>query len=182
VKAKGGAIAELVEKGHVRHIALSEVDADTIRRAAAIAPICDVQLEYSLLQRGIEEAILPVARELGIGVTAYRVLADGLVPGRPVTTRPARARRAWTQSPADEQRNRDIVDTVRKIAEQNGISVVQFAIAWTLSRGQDIVSLIGARTPERLAEALGALAVTLTESDLAAIERVASRGAANRER
>jgi aryl-alcohol dehydrogenase-like predicted oxidoreductase len=83
-----GAIAELVEEGHVRHIGLSEVDADTIRRAAAVAPICDVQIEYSLLERGIEDAILPTVRELGIGVTAYRVLGNGLVPGRPAAGRP----------------------------------------------------------------------------------------------
>ncbi|HST82446.1 MAG TPA: aldo/keto reductase [Kineosporiaceae bacterium] len=174
-----GAIAELVTKGQVRHIGLSEVDADTIRRAAAVAPICDVQIEYSLLKRGMEETIQSTTRELGIGITAYRVLAHGLVPGRSATHRPGRHHRAWAPSPADdEQRNRDVIDTVRKIAEQSGISVVQLAIAWTLSRGQDIVSLIGARTPERLSEALGALTVTLGESDLAAIERITSHATA----
>ena len=114
-------------------------------------------------------------RELGIGVTAYRVLGNGLIPGRPATGRHRRAGRAWAPSRADdEQRNRDIIDAVRKIAAQSGISVAQLAIAWTLSRGQDIVPLIGVRTRERLSEALGALAVMLSESDLAAIDRITS--------
>jgi len=170
-----GAIAELVEMGHVRHIGLSEVDADTIRRAAAVAPICDVQIEYSLLERGIEDAILPTVRELGIGVTAYRVLGNGLIPGRSAAGRPWRGGRAWAPSPADDAQRSRVIDAARKIAAQGGISVAQLAIAWTLSRGQDIVPVIGARTPERLSEALGALAVTLSESDLAAMDRVAQR-------
>jgi aryl-alcohol dehydrogenase-like predicted oxidoreductase len=166
-----GAVAELVEKGHVRHVGLSEVDADTIRRAAAVAPICDVQIEYSLLERGIEDAILPTVRELGIGVTAYRVLGNGLVPGHSAAGPPRRAGRAWVPSRSDDaQRSRHIIDAARKLAAQSGISVAQLAIAWTLSRGQDIVPVIGARTPERLSEALGALSVTLDESDLAAID------------
>ncbi|SDT53388.1 aldo/keto reductase [Actinoplanes derwentensis] len=177
-----GAVAELVEKGYVRHIGLSEVDADTIRRAAATAPICDVQIEYSLLRRGLEKAILPAVRELGISVTAYRVLSHGLVSGGASAGRPAQRDRSAVQFQAyDEQRSRGIIDTVHKIAGQRGVSVAQLAIAWTLSRGQDIVPLIGARTRERLSEALDALTITLDASELAAIERAASLTAGDRE-
>ena len=182
-----GAIAELVQAGHVRHIGLSEVGADTIRRAAAAAPIADLQIEYSLISRGIEEEILPTARELGIGVTAYGVLSRGLISGhchrRPAAGRErlprpfARASRARTSSTTST-----LVEALRKIAEQKGVTVAQIAIAWVLAQGEDIVPLVGARRRDRLAEALGALDVTLDADDLAAIERAVPAGAAAGER
>ncbi|MEU5362541.1 aldo/keto reductase [Streptomyces sp. NPDC005925] len=169
-----GAIAELVEKGHVRHVGLSEVGAGTIRRAAATAPIADLQIEYSLISRGIEDEILPTTRELGIGVTAYGVLSRGLISGHFGRDRQLAADDFRAHSPRFQgdnlRRNLDLVDALRTIAEQHGVSVAQIAIAWALSRGEDIVPLVGARTRERLAEALGALDVTLGESDLRAIE------------
>ncbi|MFJ4684788.1 aldo/keto reductase [Streptomyces sp. NPDC088789] len=177
-----GAIAELVEKGHVRHIGLSEVGAETLRRAAATAPISDLQIEYSLISRGIEGEILPTARELGIGVTAYGVLSRGLISGHFTADRPLAANDFRAQSPRFQgenlQHNLSLVDALRKIAEQKGVSVAQTAIAWVLSRGEDIVPLVGARRRDRLTEALGALDVTLDESDLAAIERAVPVGAA----
>ncbi|WNZ14667.1 aldo/keto reductase [Streptomyces sp. 11x1] len=169
-----GAIAELVEKGHVRHIGLSEVGADTIRRAAATAPIADLQIEYSLISRGIEREILPTTRELGIAVTAYGVLSRGLISGHFTRDRRLEPGDFRTFSPRFQgenlQHNLDLVDALRKIAEQKGASVAQIAIAWVLSRGEDIVPLVGARRRDRLTEALGALEVTLDAAGLAAIE------------
>ncbi|MFF3329712.1 aldo/keto reductase [Streptomyces sp. NPDC002888] len=177
-----GAIAELIEKGYVRHVGLSEVGADTIRRAAATAPIADLQIEYSLISRGIEESILPTTRELGIAITAYGVLSRGLISGHFTADRQLATNDFRAFSPRFQgdnlQHNLNLVEALRKIAEQKGVSVAQIAIAWVLSRGEDIVPLIGARTRERLSESLGALEVTLEPSDLAAIEEAVPTGAA----
>ncbi|MGW7518898.1 aldo/keto reductase [Streptomyces sp. NPDC054796] len=170
-----GAIAELVKAGHVRHIGLSEVGAETIRRAAAVAPISDLQIEYSLISRGIEAEILPVCRELGIGVTAYGVLSRGLISGHWSPDRKLAANDFRGMSPRftgdNLQHNLDLVETLRGIAAAKDLTVAQTAIAWVLSRGEDIVPLIGARSRERLAESLSAAEVTLDDVDLAAIER-----------
>ncbi|QYX80154.1 aldo/keto reductase [Streptomyces akebiae] len=181
-----GAIAELVAKGYVRHIGLSEVGAETIRRAAATAPIADLQIEYSLISRGIEREILPTTRELGIAVTAYGVLSRGLISGHFAHDRqlaPGDFRAVSPRFQGENLRhNLDLVDALRKIAEQKGASVAQIAIAWVLSRGEDVVPLVGARRRDRLAEALGALEVTLDAADLAAIEDAVPAGAAAGER
>lgn len=181
-----GAIAELVEAGHVRHIGLSEVGADTLRRAAAVAPIADLQIEYSLISRGIEEKILPAARELGIGVTAYGVLSRGLISGHFTRDRSLAPGDFRGMSPRFQGENLDrnlaLVDRLRAVAEAKGVSVAQTAIAWALAQGDDIVPLVGARTRPRLAEALGALDVTLDAADLAAIEEAVPAGAAAGER
>ncbi|MFE7035435.1 aldo/keto reductase [Streptomyces sp. NPDC057621] len=181
-----GAIAELVEKGYVRHIGLSEAGADTVRRAAATAPISDLQIEYSLLSRGIEAEILPTTRELGIGITAYGVLSRGLISGHFTPDRQLAANDFRAHSPRFQgdnlRHNLDLVEALRKIAEQKGASVAQIAIAWALSRGEGIVPLVGARTRERLAEALGALDVGLDAADLTAIEEAVPAGSAAGER
>ncbi|MFF4185522.1 aldo/keto reductase [Streptomyces sp. NPDC001691] len=181
-----GAIAELVEAGHVRHIGLSEVGAATLRRAAAVAPISDLQIEYSLISRGIEAEILPTASELGIGITAYGVLSRGLISGHFSRDRQLAAGDFRGMSPRFQgenlQHNLDLVEALRKIAEQKGVSVAQTAIAWVLAQGPrhgaDIVPLVGARRRDRLTEALGALDVELTAADLAAIEAAVPAGAA----
>ncbi|MFJ3587293.1 aldo/keto reductase [Streptomyces sp. NPDC090231] len=177
-----GAIAELVEAGHVRHIGLSEVGAQTIRRAASVAPISDLQIEYSLISRSIEAEILPVCRELGIGVTAYGVLSRGLISGHFTRDRELAAGDFRTMSPRfqDEnlRHNLDLVEALRKIAEQKGVTVAQIAIAWVLAQGADIVPLVGARRRDRLTEALGSLDVELTPADLATIEEAVPAGAA----
>ncbi len=181
-----GAIAELVEKGYVRHIGLSETGAETVRRAAVTAPVCDLQIEYSLISRGIEDEILPTTRELGIGITAYGVLSRGLISGHFTADRQLAANDFRTMSPRFQgdnlQHNLNLVEALRKIAEQKGVSVAQIAIAWVLSRGEDIVPLVGARRRDRLDEALGALDVTLDAADLAAIEEAVPAGAAAGER
>jgi aryl-alcohol dehydrogenase-like predicted oxidoreductase len=177
-----GAIAELVEKGHVRHIGLSEASAADIRRAAATAPISDLQIEYAIITRDIEREILPTTRELGIGITAYGVLSRGLISGHFTRDRQFAAGDFRSFAPRFQgdnfQHNLDLVEALRKIADEKGVTVAQIAIAWVLSRGEDIVPLIGARTRERLAESLGALDVTLDAADLAAIEEAVPADAA----
>jgi aryl-alcohol dehydrogenase-like predicted oxidoreductase len=181
-----GAIADMVKAGYVRHIGLSEVGADTIRRAHSVHPICDVQIEYSLISRGIENEVLPVCRELGIGITAYGVLSRGLISGHWSKQRSEQGRDFRSMSPRFSGENLDrnlvLVDALRKIADAKGVSVAQIAIGWALSRGSDIVPLVGARRRDRLTEALGALDVTLDRDDLAAIEHAVPPGAAAGER
>jgi aryl-alcohol dehydrogenase-like predicted oxidoreductase len=167
-----GAIAELIEAGHVRHIGLSEVGTETIRRAHAVHPIADVQIEYSLISRGIEDDILPTCRELGIAVTAYGVLSRGLISGHWSKDRSGQDYRSHSPRFQGENLNRNLalVEALRAVAEARGLSTAQAAIAWVLARGTDIVPLIGARRRDRLEEALGSLDVGLTTDDLAAIE------------
>jgi aryl-alcohol dehydrogenase-like predicted oxidoreductase len=176
-----GAIAEMIDAGYVRHVGLSEVGADTIRRAAAVHAVCDLQIEYSLISRGLEESILPACRELGIGITAYGVLSRGLISGH--WSRDAAQSGDWrANSPRFQQgnveRNLALVDALRKIADAKGVSVAQIAIAWVLAQGDDIVPVVGARRRDRLTESLGALDVALTKDDLAAIEAAVPKGAA----
>ncbi|MFS8052132.1 aldo/keto reductase [Rhizobium sp. BR 317] len=176
-----GAMADLIKQGYVRHIGLSEVGADTIRRAAAVHPIVDLQIEYSLISRGIEDQILPTCRELGIGITAYGVLSRGLISGH------------WQKDAAQKgdfrafsprfqagnvEKNLELVEALRQIADAKGVSVAQIAIAWVDAQGEDIIPLIGARRRDRLTEALGSLSVELSEADFAAIERAIPKGAA----
>ena len=168
-----GAIAEMVKAGYVRHIGLSEIGVDTIRRAAAVHPISDLQIEYSLISRDIEQKILPTLRELGIGVTAYGVLSRGLISGhwQKGATGPRDFR---THLPRFQEQNVDhnlrLVEALRKVAKQLDTTVAQVAITWVAAQGSDIVPLVGARNRERLTEALGALNLRLGPAELAAIE------------
>ena len=166
----------------MRHIGLSEAGAETIRRAAAVHPISDLQIEYSLLSRGIEDQILPTCRELGIGVTAYGVLTRGLLSGHWSAQRELSAGDFRARNPRFEgenlERNLALVDALREVAEARGATVAQVAIAWVAAQGEDIVPLVGARRRERLHEALGALEFTLGDDDLAAIEGAVPAGAA----
>jgi aryl-alcohol dehydrogenase-like predicted oxidoreductase len=169
-----GAIAELVQAGHVRHLGLSEAGADTLRRADRVHPVADLQIEYSLISRGIESEILPACRELGIGLTAYGVLSRGLIGGHWPRDRALAPGDFRTFAPrfSDENvdRNLSLVERLRAIAETKGATVAQLAIVWVLSRGGDVVPLVGARTRERLAEALGAFELDLTAEELAKLE------------
>ncbi|GAB3977509.1 aldo/keto reductase [Plantactinospora veratri] len=177
-----GAIAEQVTAGRVRHVGLSEVGAATIRRAQAVHPIADLQIEYSLLSRTVEAEILPTCRELGIGVTAYGVLSRGLLSGHWTADRqlsPGDFRSFSPRFTGDNlQANLLLVDALREVAQARGATVSQVAIAWVLSRGTDIVPLVGARRRDRLAESLGALDLKLHADDLAAIERAVPVGSA----
>ena len=164
-----GAIADMIKAGYVRYVGLSEVGAQTIRRAAAVHPICDLQIEYSLISRGIESEILAVCRELGIGITAYGVLSRGLISGHWSKDRQGggdfRAMSPRFQG-ANLDTNLALVEKLRAIADQIGASVAQVAIAWVAAQGADILPVIGARRRDRLTEALGALKVSLSPKDL----------------
>ena len=177
-----GAIAELVKAGYVKHIGLSQVSAQTLRRAHAVHPISDLQIEYSMITRGIEAEILPVARELGIGITAYGVLSRGLISGHWSKARAGEPDFRGQNSPRFQGENLDVnlalVERVRAIAKEMGASVAQVAIAWVMAQGDDIVPLIGARSRVRLAEALGALQLKLSATDLARLAHAVPQDAA----
>jgi aryl-alcohol dehydrogenase-like predicted oxidoreductase len=173
-----GAIAEMVQAGHVRHIGLSEAGAETIRRAAATHPISDLQIEYSLLSRGIEAEILPTLRELGIGLTAYGVLSRGLLSGHWRPDRELTAGDFRAGSPRFQGENLERNLALVALAARTGATTAQLAIAWVASRGDDIIPLVGARRRDRLDEALGALDLELTPEDLEEIERAVPAGAA----
>ncbi|MGC4803489.1 aldo/keto reductase [Micromonospora sp. DT233] len=181
-----GAIKEMVDAGYVRHIGLSEVNAETIRRAHAVHPIADLQIEYSLLVRAVEADVLPTLRELGIGLTAYGVLGRGLLSGHWRADRVAGPGDMRAMSPrfaaGNLEHNLALVEALRRVAETKGCTVAQLAIAWVAAQGEDIVPLVGARTRERLGEALPALEVQLDADDLAAIERAVPAGAARGDR
>jgi len=176
-----GAIAEMIAAGYVRHVGLSEAGSETLRRAQAVHPVADLQIEYSLLSRGIEAEILPTCRALDVGITAYGVLSRGLLGGELSATGSfargdARAHMPRFR-PDNLARNLSIVDRLRAIAAQKHATVAQVALAWVLSRGDDIVPVVGMRSPGRVAEAVVALDLRLNETELAAIEETAPLGA-----
>jgi aryl-alcohol dehydrogenase-like predicted oxidoreductase len=164
-----GAVAELVQKGFVRHIGLSEVGPETIRRAAAVHPIVDLQIEYSLVSRGPEQAIFGVLDELGIGTTAYGVLSRGLLSG----SKPAGPTdyRAYLPRFQNQEKNQALVDELAALARDKDTTPTRLAIAWVLARRPSLVALIGARTRAQLAESLGALQISLSAQELARIEQ-----------
>lgn len=170
-----GAIKEMVAAGLVRHIGLSEAGAETLRRAQKVHPISWLQIEYSLMSRGIEAEILPTARELGIPITAYGILSRGLLGGHwsKEQGRGPRDIRAHLPRFAGDnlERNLSMVESLRAIAQEIGATAAQLAIAWVVSRGPDIIPLIGARRRDRLREALGALELKLTPEILSRLER-----------
>ena len=166
-----GALAALQKAGHIRHIGISEASAESIRRARKAAPIAALQIEYSLVSRGPEASIFPAARELGMGITAYGVLSRGLLSGSPVTS-PKDLRNHLPRFRGENyEKNRALVDTLNAIAREKQATASQVAIAWVMSRGADIVPLIGARRRAQLSESLRALDLKLSAEDLAEIER-----------
>jgi aryl-alcohol dehydrogenase-like predicted oxidoreductase len=181
-----GAIKEMIDAGYVRHLGLSEVDAATIGRAHAVHPVADLQIEYSLISRAVEAEILPTLRELGIGMTAYGVLSRGLISGRWTAERSADPGDSRSRSPrfsrGNVEHNLTLVEALRRVADAKGCTVAQLAIAWVAVQGEDIVPLVGARTRERLAEALPATELNLTTDDLAEIEKAVPPGAARGDR
>ena len=165
-----GTIAELVKAGWVRAIGLSEVGPDTIRRARAVHPITDLQIEYSLVSRTPEAKIFPLVAELGVGVTAYGVLSRGLLGGSSFNS-PGDFRSRLPRFSGDNlERNRALVARLGELAAQKGIKPTQLAIAWALAKGENIVPVMGARTRAQLADALAALAVRLSGSEIAELE------------
>jgi aryl-alcohol dehydrogenase-like predicted oxidoreductase len=177
-----GAIADLVKAGYVRAIGLSEVGPETIRRAHAVHPIADLQIEYSLISRGPEARIFPLLAELGIGVTAYGVLSRGLLAGS-IPAGPGDFRSHFPRfHPTNLDRNRRLVETLGTLAAEKGVSATQLAIAWVLSKNETIVPVIGARTPTQLAESLAALRFTLSPPDVERLEEAIPPSSAAGER
>src|ERR1700756_1282002 len=167
-----GAIAEMIAAGYVRYLGLSEMGADTIRRAHAVHPVAALQIEYSLMSRGIERTILPTVRELGIGVTAYGILSRGLLSSGTARLADNDPRARFPRFRAENHaRNLELLAALETIADAKGVTAAQLAIAWVASRGDDIIPLIGTKRRNRLAEALYALTdLTLSADELAAIE------------
>ena len=165
-----GAIAEMIQAGYVRHIGLSEMGPKTIRRAHAVHPIAALQIEYSLMSRGIEAEILPTVRELGISVTAYGILSRGLLSSGTARLASGDPRTRFPRfTDENHARNLELLAALEAIAADLGVTAAQLAIAWVASRGEDIIPLIGTKRRERLAEALKALDLTLSADELAAI-------------
>lgn len=165
-----GAIADMVKAGYVRGIGLSEVGPATIRRAHAVHPIADLQIEYSLISRGPEAHIFPVLAELGIGITAYGVLSRGLLSGSAPSGQGDIRAHLPRFTGENAVRNRDLVEVLKTLAQEKGIRPAQLAIAWVLAKQAGIVPVIGARSRAQLEEALGALAIELSTAELARIE------------
>jgi aryl-alcohol dehydrogenase-like predicted oxidoreductase len=169
-----GAIADMVKAGYVRYISLSEVGAETIRRAASVHPITDLQIEYSLVTRSVEQSIMPVLRELGIAMTAYGVLSRGLLTGsRPTAKNDFRAHLPRF-SGDNAEKNRHLVDALARLAADKRVSPAQLAVAWVRAKGAaqgvTILPTMGARTRQQLDEALKGLEVSLDASEVAALE------------
>jgi aryl-alcohol dehydrogenase-like predicted oxidoreductase len=182
-----GAMAGLVEAGKVRHLGLSEASADTIRRAQATHPITALQSEYSLFTRDLEDEILPVLRELGIGLVPYSPLGRGLLTGalRPGTlAEDDRRTTAYFPRLNGEalDANLVLVDKVRRIAEDKGATPGQLALAWVLAQGDDVVPIPGTKRVAYLEENVGAADVRLTDDDLAALDAAVPREAVVGER
>jgi aryl-alcohol dehydrogenase-like predicted oxidoreductase len=181
IEETAGAIAEMIQAGYVRYLGLSEVGADTLRRAQAVHPVSDLQIEYSLISRSIEAEILPACRELGVGITAYGVLSRGLLSG------------GWSKERAQQRdfranlprfsgenldRNLELVERLRELAHAKGVTVAQLAVAWVLAQGSPVVPVVGSRRRTQLAEALDALEVALDGAELERITEAIPDGAA----
>jgi len=168
-----GAVSKLVEKGYVRTIGISEVGADTLRRANATHPISLVEVTYSMMSRKIEDELIPTARELGLGVVGFGVLLAGLIGGKDRQQKLAYIGHMVSPSTLENfNQNISLSEALEEVAKEKGTTLSQLAIAWVLSRGEDIMALIGSRTPEQMQDALKALDITLTQEDLKRIEKI----------
>ena len=175
-----GAIAEMIKAGYVRYVGLSEAGSDTIRRACSVHPIAALQIEYGLASRGVEEDILPTLRQLGMSLVAYGVFSRGLLTSRfprrdDATQGDIRAHFPRFQG-ENLDRNRQLISRLEKLARETGLSVAQLAVAWVLSKGKDVIPLIGTKHPEQLAEAIAVLPRTLSSDEIRSIEQVIPQG------
>src|SRR5215203_4756137 len=180
-----GAMAELVQEGKVRYLGLSEAGAQTIRKAVEVHPISALQTEYSLWERSVEEEILPTIRELGIGFVAYSPLGRGFLTGRirsvdDLQESDSRRQRFPRFERENLEANLKLVEQVEAVAQRHDATPGQVALAWVLSRGEDIVAIPGTKRVERLEENLGALDLELTADDLAELDGLADSVAGTR--
>jgi len=177
-----GAIADLVKAGFVKHIGLSEVGVETIRRAHAVHPIADLQIEYSIASRGPEDKIFPALRELGISATLYGIFSRGLLTGSKPAS-PTDFRAYLPRFTGDNaSKNADVAASLARFATSKSMSTAQLLIAWTRARQPGFLPLIGARTVAQLQDSLGALDHALTSADLEALEKLVPRDAVAGER
>lgn len=177
-----GAIGDLVAQGYVRHVGITNVDADTIRRAHKTHTITALQFEYGLMSRDIEHEVLPVCRELGIGITAYGVLSRGLLTGSKGSGEGDYRNILYPRFQGENlTQNERLAAALAMVAQREGITAAQAAIAWVASRGADIIPLVGARTVERLTEAL-ASPLQLSQEALSSIEKAVPEDAVGGER
>jgi len=175
-----GAVADMVKAGYVKSIGISEVDGATLRKANAVHPISLVEIRYSLMDRHIEDDLLPTARELGVGVVAFAVLLAGLIGGSsPQQKLSAMSNHLPTDSLNSINHNLSKADALEEIAREKGITLSQLAIAWVLAQGEDIIALVGSRTVAQINDSLKAINVELTENDLARMESIIPKAEAN---
>jgi len=168
-----GAVANLVKKGYVRNVGISEVNGETLRKANAVHPISLVEVRYSLMDRQIEDDLLPTARELGIGIVAFGVLLSGLIGGSSTEEKlSVLSKRVSSSSLESIQNNISKSDALQQIADEKGITLAQLAISWVLSQGDDILALVGSRTPSQIHDTVKALDIHLSENDLRRIEQI----------
>ncbi len=177
-----GTLGELVQEGKIRYVGLSEAGADTLRRAHAIHPITMLQTEYSLWTREPETDVLPVCRELGVGLVAYSPLGRGFLTGaiqKPEDFAPDDFRRHLPRYQGENfERNLQLVAKIKEIATEKNCTPAQLALAWLLAQGEDIVPIPGTKQRQRLEENLGAIAIVLSDDDVRRIEEVAPIGVA----
>ncbi len=167
-----GAVADMISAGYVRSVGISEVDADTLRKAHAVHPISLVEMEYSILNRGIEESLIPTARELGIGIVAFGTLFHGVIGGsNPAGKVEILSKRMPPQIVEKLKKALPRLNMLKKIADEKGITLSQLAIAWVLAQGDDILSLVGSRTVDQLNSTLETIDIKLTQEDLQQIEQ-----------
>jgi aryl-alcohol dehydrogenase-like predicted oxidoreductase len=175
-----GAMAELVEEGKVRFLGLSEASAETIRRAHAVHPISAVQSEYSLWSRDIEDEVLPAIRELGIGLVAYSPLGRGFLTGQIKSPQDLAQDDFRRHNPRfvgeNFQRNLELVDRVREIADEHDAHPGQIALAWVLHRGEDVVPIPGTKRRHYLEQNVAACEIELTEEDMRRLQEVSPHG------
>jgi len=176
-----GAMAELVQAGKVRYLGLSEASVDSLERAAATHPIIALQSEWSLWSRDLEDAVLPVARRLGIGIVPYSPLGRGFLTGQitsPEDFAPDDFRRSNPRFQGENfQRNLDLVAEVRRLAGEKHVTAGQLALAWLLAQGEDVVPIPGTKRRVNLEQNAEACAVTLSTEDLQRLEAIAPKGA-----
>ncbi len=165
-----GAVGEMVKQGFARYVGLSEVGVETTRKAMVVAPICDVQLEYGLATRGMELKVLPGLREMGVGVTAYGVLSRGLLSGSRPTEKGDFRRFLPRYTGANLTENQRLVDALRAVAAERGVTAVELALCWAMGRGEDIVPILGSRKVSQWEELAGALDMRLTEEEAGRLE------------
>ncbi|HTV22390.1 MAG TPA: aldo/keto reductase [Polyangiaceae bacterium] len=177
-----GAVKDLIQAGYVRHLGLSEVGVDTIRRAHRVQPVVDLQIEYSIATRRPEQKIFPALHELGISATLYGVLSRGLLGGsKPAGKGDYRAHMPRFAS-ENQGTNAGVVERLQSFAAERGLSAGQLAIGWALAKQPRLVTLVGAKTRAQLESAIGALERPLAAADLEALERIAPEDAIRGER